>query len=858
MQQKHQSSRGFPLRLILIAPFVIQIVAAIGITGWLSYQNGQRAVSELASGVLVQAKYRVKERLDRLLNQAQVIVQDNTFAYQQDKISLNRMEELQGHFWQQILRHLPSPQSIYVGDTQGQYLLVNSSNQLELVARNENQRRTIFKLDKEGNRQQSIKIDQYDPRSRPWYQQAKQQSAPIWTETYWFASGGYGITTAQAIRDRNGQLLGVAAVDLGLGELDAYLRTIKISRASSVFIIERSGRLISTDSDESEANSINTKKILQSINAADSQDSLIRESTKHLQKVAGNFQQIEEPLSLEFSSQNQRHFLSVLPYRYSSNLDWLVMIVVPEQDFIQQVEDNHRTTLLLTGISLFLSIAVGMLTSRSLMQSISRLTEATDEVAQGNWKPQIISKSGSQEMNVLVNSFDSMVDRLQGVFNRLENFAYIDNLTGLPNRAAFHAHLQEAITLSKQATPEPFAVLLLELDSFKLIENGLGPVTADLLLKGVAARLHECLQRLELKTLIISRLERDEFAILLRNIAGENIVVDAAQSILQSFQQPFHLEQQAVLTSASIGAIVNPATSDLPEEIMRNVNLAKFSAKTAGKERYVIFDDLMRKEATERLQLAADLQYAITHEELELWYQPIFTLNPERIVSFEALVRWRHPTAGMISPIKFIPIAEETGIIVSIGIWIMRTACAQMRVWQEQFPTFQTVTVSVNVSAQQLLLPDFANQVEQILQETGLEGRYLQLEITESAAVSQPSSISQKLMHLQTLGVKICIDDFGTGYSHLSHLLQLPIDILKIDRSFVGGIDLNPKNAEIAKTILALASCLGIEAIAEGVETTLQLEQLQSLECRKFQGYLFAKPMSTDLVMQAYLEKPEA
>jgi EAL domain-containing protein (putative c-di-GMP-specific phosphodiesterase class I) len=265
----------------------------------------------------------------------------------------------------------------------------------------------------------------------------------------------------------------------------------------------------------------------------------------------------------------------------------------------------------------------------------------------------------------------------------------------------------------------------------------------------------------------------------------------------------------------------------------------------------------MRLETTERLQLEADLQYAIARDELELWYQPIFILNPERIASLEALIRWQHPTTGMVSPIKFIPIAEETGTIVSIGIWVLRTACDQMRVWQEQCPLFQAVTVSVNVSAQQLLLPDFATQVEQILQETGLEGRYLQLEITESAAVSQPSSISEKLMRLQALGVKICIDDFGTGYSHLSHLLQLPIDILKIDRSFVGGINENPKNVEIAKTILALASCLGLEAIAEGVETKLQLDRLRSLDCLKFQGYLFAKPMSADLLLKTYLDKPE-
>jgi adenylate cyclase len=444
MQKKHHPSRGLPLRLILIAPFVIQIVAAVGITGWLSHQNGQRAVNDLASGLLVQAKYRVKERLDRLLNQAQTILLANAFAYQKGRISLERTSDLQEHFWQQILQNYPAPQAIYVGNALGRFLLV-SDTQLGIVEPNGNQTRAIYALDKQGTRQEKIKSDRYDPRQRPWYIQALNQSTPIWTDTYLFASGELGITTAQSIRDRNGQISAVTAVDLGLNQIDTYLDNIKLSPSSHIFIIDRSGKLVAASSDRSEATIPNPAKSLQSISAIDSQFSFIRESTKYLRQVAGDFKQIDEPLSLEFSISKERHFLSALPFRYSNNLDWLVLIVVSERDFTQQIEDNNRTTILLCGISLFLAIAVGTLTSRSLTKAISRLTEATDEVAQGNWKPQIISKSGSQEMNVLVDSFDSMVDRLQGVFNRLESFAYIDSLTGLPNRAAFHAHLQEAM-----------------------------------------------------------------------------------------------------------------------------------------------------------------------------------------------------------------------------------------------------------------------------------------------------------------------------------------------------------------------------------------------------------------------------
>jgi diguanylate cyclase (GGDEF)-like protein len=852
MQQKNKSSRSLPLSLILIAPFVIQIVGAIAITGWISYQNGQRTVSDLASGLLVQAKLRVKERLDRLLNQSQAIVQANTFTFQQGYISLDKEAELQKYLWEQVQRNPSSQRAIFVGDERGRFLSVRSDNTMTVVEQLGTQLRSFYSLDDRGNRLKLLKSIRYDPRERPWYKQALSDTNPIWTAPYLFSSGVLGITAAQSIRDSNGQVIAVSGLDLSLEDFDAFLQSIQLSPSSQLFVIERSGQLVASSHQPSTVNIPNNAKTPQRIMATETKNPIMQESTNYLLSAKGSLEKIDEALTLEVPIQNERYFLSVLPYRVRDDLDWLVLTVVSEKDFSRQIQDNNRTTFLLCGVSLFVAIAIGILTSRSLVQTISRLTKATDELAHGRWELISASNGGSKEMNNLVDSFDNMVDRLQDIFGKLESFAYVDALTGLPNRAAFLVSLQQSITKTKHSEPLSFAVLLIELYSFKLIENSLGPATSDLLLQSVATRLQECLQVFESHAVYLSRLERDEFAILIKDITDTTIAVNSAQNILKAFQQPFHLGQQDVLAEAIIGVVVDPDRFDLPEEILRNVNLAKFNAKAQGKQRYVVFDGLMRIETAERLQLAADLQYAIARNELELWYQPIVTLEPGKISSFEALVRWRHSTLGLISPLKFIPIAEENGTIVSIGEWILRAACLQKLMWNKQSPTLKAVQISVNVSAQQLLSPDFADRVEHILKETGLEGSHIQLEITESAAVSQPTAIGQTLNRIQGLGMKICIDDFGTGYSHLSHLLQLPIDILKIDRSFVGEIGVNPKNAEIAKTILALTTCLGIEAVAEGVETSVQLEHLRSLNCQKFQGYLFSPPIPAHQVLDLY------
>jgi diguanylate cyclase (GGDEF)-like protein len=846
-------SHPLPLRIIVIVPFAIQIAATVGITGWLSYQNGQKAVGNTASELLVQAKYRIRERLDRILTQAETIAQVNAFAYQQGQISLDRELALQAYFWQQMQHNKPTPQGVYVGDIQGRYLYVGYvglKNRPLVVEKAVSQKLAVYSLDPQGKRQQQIDRDDYDPRKRPWYQEAIGQNNPVWTKIYTFTSGELGITLAQAIRNPAGQIQGVAAIDLGLEDLDTYLQTTQFSRSSQLFIIEPSGLLVAASSRQPTVKlGDGVNKQLKQISAIDSHEPVIRESAAYLKQKFGGFDRIDEPLKVEVTLQKERHFLSVVPYEFGQNRKWLVVTVVPERDFTEQIDNNRRYTLILCFVSLFLAIAVGSLTSRLLTKTILRLAQATEEIKEGKWEQAPIPKSSSQEMNHLVDSFDRMVERLHEVFQKLEGHAYVDALTGLPNQAALMMHLQAVISAASQTDQLLCAVLLVDLDAFKIIESGLGHFTADLLLKSVAVRLQECLETVEARGVTISRLERDEFGILINNIATEKVAIAAAETILQAFQEPFRLEEKDVFASASIGVVIVRGDCELPEVVLRDLNIATYKAKSLGKNRYVVFDSLMHLETTEKLQLETDLQYAIDRQELEIFYQPIITLNSNSIASVEALLRWRHPSGAFISPVKFIPIAEETGAITTIGEWILQTACHQMQIWHEKYPAWQEVCVSVNISAQQLLLPNFADTVEQLLQVTGLAGRYLQLEITESAAVSQPGSIETKLARLRSLGVKIWIDDFGTGYSHLNYLLQLPIDGIKIDRSFVREIGISSKGEEISKAILALATSLQLDAIAEGVETVEQLDYLQSLGCQKIQGFLFSTPLPSDRII---------
>lgn len=422
--------------------------------------------------------------------------------------------------------------------------------------------------------------------------------------------------------------------------------------------------------------------------------------------------------------------------------------------------------------------------------------------------------------------------------------AFHDILTGLPNRALITERMSAALERMKRGRRTSFAVLFLDLDRFKLINDSLGHTLGDRLLVSFTERLMSCTRETE----TISRLGGDEFAILLDDISDCGEAVRLAERVQKALEQPFMLEGHEVFSTVSIGIAFSNRNYRCPDDILRDADTAMYRAKAHGRACYEIFDDNMHQKAMEALRLETALRYSVERQEFCVHYQPIISLDGGRIAGFEALVRWEHPELGLVMPDRFISVAEETGLIVPIGLLVLRKACHQVRQWQHQFPSEPPLTLSVNLSTKQFMKPDLVEQIERILLETGLDPHNLTLEITESAIMEDVAATTVMLERLRSLNVRLSIDDFGTGYSSLSYLHRFPITTLKIDRSFVNRIGLDDESAEIVSTIITLARNLDMRVVAEGIETEQQAAHLKALNCEYGQGYLFSKPISREAV----------
>ncbi len=426
---------------------------------------------------------------------------------------------------------------------------------------------------------------------------------------------------------------------------------------------------------------------------------------------------------------------------------------------------------------------------------------------------------------------------------RLSYNAYHDALTGLPNRLLFTDRLKHLLArLKRQGSKEWFAVLFLDLDHFKTINDTLGHVLGDHLLVMVAKRLQLALRASD----TIARFGGDEFVILLEDLATTQDAIQVAERLLAELTPPFNLAGHEVSISGSIGIVLSTHEYDKPEDLLRDADIAMYRAKSLGRNRYVIFNTAMRTFVVQHMEMEKDLRYAIEHQQFELHYQPISAMDNSRVIGFEALVRWRHPEKGLISPSEFIPFAEDTGLIIPIGNWVLREACRQLSKWHARYPSDPPLTVSVNLSNKQFSQPDLFEQVEIALNESQIPPSSLQLEITESVIMENAELTIATLERLVAMGVKIHVDDFGTGYSSLAYLHLLPIHAIKIDRSFISGHSSQSNGMEIAKTIINLAHDLRIDAIAEGVETESQWNALQAWNCEYAQGYLIAKVLEAD------------
>jgi diguanylate cyclase (GGDEF)-like protein/PAS domain S-box-containing protein len=417
--------------------------------------------------------------------------------------------------------------------------------------------------------------------------------------------------------------------------------------------------------------------------------------------------------------------------------------------------------------------------------------------------------------------------------------AFHDVLTGLPNRALFIDRLTHAVRRTTRKSKNKYAVLFIDVDRFKVINDSLGHTIGDKLLNAVSQRLLDCLRPGD----TVARFGGDEFAILLEDLTNSLTVTQLIERVRERLAASFSLSGHEVYTSVSIGIAFNGSGIDKPEELIRNADIAMYHAKANGRDCYEVFDESMYEDVKASMQLEIDLRHAIDNNEFMLYYQPIVSVESNMITGFEALIRWNHPVRGLVMPSRFIPLAEETGMILPIGEWVLYEACKQMKHWHDKFPSDKPMAVSVNISSKQLT-SDLINKTKQILKKSGIAPGSLVLEITETVLMENAVIILPLLKQLKSLNIKLQIDDFGTGYSSLSYLHNFPLDALKIDRSFINKLDSKKDKLEIVRTISTLAQNLKLYVIAEGVETENQLNKLKALDCRHMQGYLLSKPMS--------------
>ena len=438
------------------------------------------------------------------------------------------------------------------------------------------------------------------------------------------------------------------------------------------------------------------------------------------------------------------------------------------------------------------------------------------------------------------------VCRMLNLQEELTAQANTDKLTGLPNRALLLDRLGSTIERVKRRENVLFAVLYLDLDHFKEVNDNLGHQYGDQLLVEVTKRLNTCVRSAD----TVARMGGDEFAILLEEISDFSEAISVAERIKKTLRLPIGLREKKSSVTVSTGIVVSASGQVERETILRNADTAMYRAKEMNGDCYQLFDPQMQEQVQRRLDMKLSLQQAIEQEEFVLHYQPIVELNTGALSGFEVLVRWQHPEHGLIPPLKFIALCEETGLIIPIGKWVLEQACCQLRAWQEQFALPRPLSVHVNLSVKQLTCGDIAEQINHILSQTYLDPSCLNLEITESMLMDYSDSAILTLRQLKALGISLSLDDFGTGYSCLSYLHQFPLDILKIDGSFVNRIQQDSDSTKIVQTIVWLAQHLGLATVAEGIETSEQLSYLRDIGCQYGQGYLFSKPLTRESAEQ--------
>jgi diguanylate cyclase (GGDEF)-like protein len=520
--------------------------------------------------------------------------------------------------------------------------------------------------------------------------------------------------------------------------------------------------------------------------------------------------------------------LSFLPYLWLV-LAYLILFNVKKSEY---AESFNR-------IYIWVGVTVGLVLLRQVWAFL--------EIKKLNDKLKDALVQVRQQTRILESINRELESEIQQRIRMEEQLSYDathDSLTNLPNRAAFINHLEQSLKTIRSQSQKTFSVLFMDIDQFKVINDSLGHTMGDQLLVILARRLSSCLRAGD----VVARLGGDEFVFIIQNTDTKAAIDLIANRIREEVHKVILLGQHPIYITSSIGVVWNLRGYETSGNVLRDADLAMYQAKRLGKDRYEIFDESLRLQAISRLEIAENLRSAVAHKELVLFYQPIQDLFSGKIVGFEALLRWNHPGYGLLHPHEFLGVAEETGLSLPIGTWSFQEACSQFKAWSDRYPFLKKCFVDVNISGTQMVHPDFIKVGKKILKETGVDTSMIRLEITESVLIDYNEDIEKKFAELKALGIQLAIDDFGTGYSSLAYIKNFPIHSLKIDKSFIRDIGQNKSATDVVKTMIGLSQDLGLDVVAEGIESPDQVAELMRLSCRYGQGFLLSLPLTVNEV----------
>ncbi len=623
-------------------------------------------------------------------------------------------------------------------------------------------------------------------------------------------------------------LRGYLGLTIDMSEIELFVRDHVISDSGYLFVTDAAGKVYFESSQRPVGESIPAAVVASVLNHEEVQ-----------------------PLLTLFNG--ERVFISASPLHD----DLILYAVLPEKELhaiSYELGYVVAAITLLTILVTTFSIMVAM--EYQIIRPIHRLGNVAKEIGRGNWTINFTNVKANDEIGDLATAFEDMAGSLEQSNEQIRFLAYHDSLTGLPNRTMFKEYLERSIAQAKR-NQQLHALLFMDVDDFKQVNDTMGHHAGDILLQNVAQRLSQALRGDDFIALgyeqdapdeVLARLGGDEFIILLPNIPDSFVPSSVAQRLLDIVSKPIAISGRECHVSASIGITVYPSDGNNAEELIKNADIAMYHAKDKGKNAYQYFENSMNTAALERAELESRLRTALEQNQFELHYQPQIHGVTHEIAGLEALLRWRDPEHGLVSPNDFIPLAEKSGLILPIGEWVFHEACRQARAWQ--IAGYPVSLISVNVSSVQLARQDVAAIIRQALASTQLDPGCLEIEITESAIMSDPEAAVQVLEEIKSIGVSIALDDFGTGYSSLSYLRKFPIDTLKIDRDFVREIDEKPEDAEIVEAIAAMAHTLCLRVVVEGIERESQLDIVIDRKCDVIQGFLFSRPLPADEIVE--------